>query len=301
MNLKHLETFHYFCKFMSMSRAAERLNVSQPAVSQQIRSFQSECGVQLFYRQAHEYKLTETGEALFLLSKSVISRVEQAEGLLEKARKATSEVLKIGITKAYASIVMPDLIARFQEKYPRIHVHLSEGNSADLINRVRTRKEDLVVVARSEYGSDLKAIPFARAEFVLVARPDHPLVSTRPVSIKSLDGEAMILREQGSGSRNAILQLLRRFEVTPSLLVESESLSFILAYIERKMGVSFILSHEIVDELSRGVLKPIHLLEGNIGFHADIVIRRNEPLSVAMGYFLEILKKYAERTLPQQV
>ena len=301
MNLKHLETFHYFCKFMSMSRAADHLNVTQPAVSQQIRSFQTECGIQLFYREAHEYKLTETGEALFLLSKSIFSRVEQAEELLAKARQTTSEILRIGITKAYARLVMPDLIGRFQEKYPRIHVHLSEGNSADLINRVRTRKEDLVVVARSEYGSDLKAIPFARAEFVLVARPDHPLVSTRPVSIKSLDGEAMILREQGSGSRNAILQLLRRFEVTPSLLVESESLSFILAYIERKMGVSFILSHEIEDELSRGVLKPIHLLEGNIGFHADIVIRRNEPLSVAMGYFLEILKKYAERTLPQQV
>jgi DNA-binding transcriptional LysR family regulator len=194
---------------------------------------------QLFYRQP-EYKLTETGEALFLLSKSIFSRVEQAEGLLEKGRKATSEVLKIGITKAYASIVMPDLIARFQEKYPRIHVHLSEGNCRSH-KQSPNKKEDLVVVARSEYGSD-KGCPFARAEFVLVARPDHPLVSTRPVSIKSLNGEAMILREQGSGSRNAILQLLRRFEVTPSLLVESESLSFILAYIERKMGVSFILS-----------------------------------------------------------
>lgn len=301
MNLKHLETFHYFCKFMSMSRAADHLNVTQPAVSQQIRSFQTECGVQLFYRQAHEYKLTDAGEQLFLLSKSIFARVEQAEGLLEKARKDTSDVMKIGITKAYASIIMPDLIARFQEKYPRIHVRLSEGNSADLINRVRTRKEDLVVVARSDYGSDLRAVPFARAEFVLVARPDHPLVSPLPVSIKSLNGEAMILREQGSGTRNAILQLLNRFEVTPSLLVESESLSFILGYIERKMGVSFILSHEIEDELSRGVLKPIQLLEGNIGFHADIVVRRNEPLSVAMGYFLEILKKYAEKSPPQQV
>ena len=87
MNLKHLETFHYFCKFMSMSRAADHLNVTQPAVSQQIRSFQTECGIQLFYREAHEYKLTETGEALFLLSKSIFSRVEQAEELLDKARQ----------------------------------------------------------------------------------------------------------------------------------------------------------------------------------------------------------------------
>ncbi len=299
MNLKHLETFHYFCKFMNMSRAAEYLHITQPAVSQQLQSFQTECGVPLFYRQAHEYRLTEAGEQLFLLSKSIFSRVEQAEGLLEKARKATSDVLKIGITKAYARLIMPDLIGRFQEKYPRIHVHLSEGNSADLINRIRTRKEDLVVVARSEYGSDLKAIPFARAEFLLLARPDHPLASAGPVSIKSLDGEAMVLREQGSGSRNAILQQLRRFGVKPSLLVESESLSFILAYIERKMGVSFILSHEIEDELSRGVLKQINLVEGNIAFHADIVTRRNELLSVPMAYFLEILKKHGKETLPQ--
>ena len=282
-----------------MSRAAEHLHITQPAVWQQLESFQTECGVPLFYRQAHEYRLTEAGEQLFLLSKSIFSRVEQAEGLLEKARKATSDVLKIGITKSYAGIVMPDLIARFYEKYPRIHVHLSEGNSADLINRVRTRKEDLVVVARSEYGSDLRTTPFARAEFVLVARPNHPLASAGPVSIKSLDGEMMILREQGSGARNAILQLLGRFGVTPSLLVESESLSFILAYIERKMGVSFILSHEIEDELSRGVLKQIDLLEGNIAFYADIVTRRNEPLSVPMAYFREILKRHGKETLPQ--
>ena len=87
MNLKHLETFHYFCKFMSMSRAAEHLNMTQPAVSQQLRSFQTECGVQLFYRQAHEYRLTEAGEQLFLLSKRIFSRVGQAEGLLEKAER----------------------------------------------------------------------------------------------------------------------------------------------------------------------------------------------------------------------
>ena len=87
MNLKHLETFHYFCRFMSMSGAAESLNVTQPAVSQQLRSFQAECGVQLFYRQAHEYVLTEAGDQLFLLSKSIFSRIEQAEGLSRESAK----------------------------------------------------------------------------------------------------------------------------------------------------------------------------------------------------------------------
>ncbi|MBI5252728.1 MAG: LysR family transcriptional regulator [Desulfomonile tiedjei] len=297
MNLNHLETFHYFCKFLSMSRTADQLHVSQPAVSQQLRIFQTECGVQLFYRDCQTYKLTETGEALFLISKRVFARVEQMEELLEKARLTTADTLRIGSTKAYARIVMPELISRFKEKYPKIRVCLSEGNSADLINRVRVGKEDLVVVARTDYGSELHSCPFGRAEFVLVARPDHPLAKKGTVSIKCLNGEPMIMREQGSGSRNAILKRLGRHGVTPSVLMESESLSFILAYMKRQNSVSFLLSHEIKDELARGILKQISLEEGTIVFDSDIVLRRNENISVPTGYFLEILKKYGESNL----
>ncbi|MBM3303008.1 MAG: LysR family transcriptional regulator, partial [Deltaproteobacteria bacterium] len=119
MNLRHLETFHFFCQFMSMTRAASHLHVSQPAVSQQLRSFEEECGVKLFYRIANQYKLTDTGEALFLVSKLIFARVEQVDALLEKARKASQERLRIGTTKAYARTAMPDLISQFQKQFPR--------------------------------------------------------------------------------------------------------------------------------------------------------------------------------------
>jgi len=299
MNLNHLETFHQFCRYLNMSRTADHLHITQPAVSQQLRAFQAECGVQLFYRQAQGYKLTETGEALYLLSKRIFLRIDQMEDLLAKKREDTSETLRIGITKAYARIIMPDIMEKFQKKYPKIHVRLSEGNSADLLNRLRNRKEDLVVVARQEYGSQLKAVPFGKAVFKLVARPDHPLALQGTVSIQALNGESMITREPGSGSRSAIIRTLKRYKVTPSVLVESESLSFILSYIERRMGVSFILSHEIVEELAQGVLKEIKLEEGEISFRSDIVTRGDEPVSLPLGHFLEILKKYGEGFLPQ--
>ena len=290
MNLKHLEIFHHFCLFRSMKETAKRLNVTQPAVSQQLRTFEEECGVKLFYREANQYKLTEMGETAFLLTKRIFARVEQIETLLSKARKGTQERLRIGSTKGYARTVMPDLVAKFQHQFPRVQVRLSEGNSADLIQRLRNRKEDLVVVKRTAYDSTLKAIPFARADFILVARPDHPLAQSETVSIKDLSGESLIIREQGSGSRDAILHKLNKFDVKPSVLVESESLSFILAYIELRMGVSFILSHEIEQELAAGILKQINLREGNISFHADILTRRDEPLSVPMRYFIKIAK-----------
>ncbi len=290
MNLKHLETFYHFCRFMNVSKAADQLNVTQPAVSQQLRAFQDECGVQLLYRHSGEYRLTEAGEALFLLSKRIFSRVGQIENLLHMARKSESQTLRVGTTKTFARMIMPDLIARFQETHPLVHVHLSEGNSADLIRRVMARKEDLVVVARTRYDSSLRAIPFNRCDFLLVARPDHPLTKHDEVSIKCLNGESMIIRERGSGSRDAILKTLQEHGVTPSVLVESESLSFILAYMERRMAVSFLVDHEIQNEIASEILKQIPLREGNISFHTDIVIRRKEPMSEPMKHFLKILK-----------
>ena len=291
MNLNHLETFYYFCKYLSMSRTAEHLCITQPAVSQQLRNFEAECGAKLFYREALQYKLTEVGESIFLLSKVIFNRVDQINSLLDKARKSTSERLRIGSTKAYAHTLMPDLLAQFQKKFPKVQVHLSEGNSAGLISRLRSRKEDLVIVARTDYDASLRAIPFAQAEFLLVARPDHPLAQEGPVPVEALNGESLIIREHGSGSRAEIMHKLREHGVTPSVIIESESLSFILAYIERRMGISFILSHEIEKELASGQLKQIDLIEGNINFFADIVTLRNEPLSVPMTYFIKMAKK----------
>ncbi len=300
MNLKHLETFYYFCRFMSMTKAAGLLHISQPAVSQQLRSFEEECGVKLFYRESNQYRLTETGEAIFLVSKRVFNRVEQIDTLLHKTRKASADRLWIGTTKAYARTIMPDLISHFQRKFPRVQVRFSEGNSADLLNRLRARKEDIVVVARTEYDATLRAVPFARAEFVLIAGPDHALAQSKSVNIASLDGERLILREQGSGSRNAILKKLRKYGVTPAVVIECESLSFILAYIERKMGISFILSHDIENELDKGIVKKIDLIEGGISFEADIVTRRGEPLSMPMRYFLKIAKQKGPRSRTQE-
>ncbi len=295
MNLKHLETFHHFCRCMTMSGAAENMNVSQPAVSQQLRSFESECGVKLYYRQGNTYRLTEVGETIFLLCRRIFSRVDQIESQIDKARKRTTDTLRIGTTKAYARTVMPDLIALFQGKYPMAKVRLSEGNSADLLSRLRDRKEDLVVVARTKYPRLFRAIPFARADFLLVARPDHPLAVRGEVSLEELKGENLIIREHGSGTRDAILAKLHSCGITPSLVTESESLSFILAYIERRMGISFMLSHEIETELSGGLLKRIEVKEGEIGFYADIVRRRQDPVSIPMRHFLEIVRKRKPR------
>jgi DNA-binding transcriptional LysR family regulator len=120
------------------------------------------------------------------------------------------------------------------------------------------------------------------------------------VSIKDLCGELLIIREHGSGSRDAILKKLGKYGVKPSVIVESGSLSFILAYIERRMGVSFVMVNEVGSELSKGILKKIDLIEGDIRFPADIVVLRDQPMTDPIRQFLRIaIKKRDENFLDE--
>ncbi|MGC8659404.1 MAG: LysR family transcriptional regulator [Desulfomonilaceae bacterium] len=300
INLKHLETFYRFCQFHNMTRAAESMNVSQPAISQQIQLFQEECGTRLFHREGNQYKLTDVGEAIFLLSKVIFARLDQIQSLVDEARMPGRGVLRIGTTKDYAPTLMPELVSKFQDQFPQIVVKLNEGNSLDLLRRLRNRVEDLVVVARTNYDTGFKSFPFAIVELVLVARPDHPLSQRKKVSIKDLSQSLLIIREKGSGSRDAILRKLSEYEVKPSAIIESSSLSFMLAYVERRMGVSFVMSNEVSEELSKGVLKKIDLVEGNIKFPADIVVLRERPMAAPVRQFLSIaIRKRTENLLEE--
>ncbi|MFH0957995.1 MAG: LysR family transcriptional regulator [Pseudomonadota bacterium] len=300
INLKHLQTFYHFCRFQSMTRVAENMHVSQSAVSQQIQLFQEECGVKLFYREGNQYKLTDVGESMFLLSKVIFARLEQIESLVDEAKIPSSGILRIGTTKDYAVTLMPELVSKFQDQFPQILVKLNEGNSFDLLARLRNRKEDLIVVARTNYDTCFKSFPFAVVELALVARPEHPFSQKDLVSIKDLSEAFLIIRERGSGSRDAILKKLAENDVKPSTIIESGSLSFILAYVERRMGVSFVMVDEVAKELSRGVLKKIDLLEGNIRFPTDIVVLREKPMLAPVRHFLRIaIKKREENCLDE--
>ncbi len=300
INLKHLETFYHFCLFHSMTRAAEIMNVSQSAISQQILRFQEECAVKLFYREGNQYKLTDVGESIFLLSKVIFARLGQIESLLDESRQPSSGVLRIGTTKDYAVTLMPELVSKFQDQFPEILVKLNEGNSFDLLARLRNRKEDLVVVARTNYEACFKSFPFAIVELALVARPDHPFSQRGRVSIRNLSEALLIIREKGSGSRDAILKKLAEHDVKPSAIIESGSLSFMLAYVERRMGISFVMANEVAEELAKGALKKIDLVEGNIQFPADIVVLREKPMMAPVRKFLRIaIRKREENSLDE--
>jgi DNA-binding transcriptional LysR family regulator len=179
---------------------------------------------------------------------------------------------------------MPELLSRFQERFPTVRVSLKVGSSQEIANGLMVFKYDLGIIGRLPGLNKLKVVPYNREEFCLVVSPQHRFAKKRSVSLRDLKNEPIIIRESGSGSRHAILSMLNSYDVKPSVLVEAGSVEFIKEYIIK------LYKPEVELEAKMGLLKPFDVEEGPILVQTDIVYSKEADLSPPALDFLRLIE-----------
>ena len=299
MNLKQLEAFYLVVKKKSFTRAAEELNVTQPAVTIQVKSLETSLNLRLIQQVGKKMQLTEAGELLYQYGEKIFDLVSDANEKMRDFKKLMRGTLRIGTTKNYARYIMPSLLSEFQRKFPRIKVILDEGNSEDMARSVLEKKNELALISQLNLDRKIKSIFFSTVEFVLVASPEHRFSQRNSISLRELNGEPVILREKGSGSRTAILRKFQEYGIWPSVILEASSLDFIVGYVKQNRGVSFMFKPDIKEELEKGTLRVVTIEEGNIIFFTDIIYHSEKSLSPPSQAFLKMVNELkGELVLP---
>jgi DNA-binding transcriptional LysR family regulator len=288
-NLNQLRTFFLTAKEKSITKAAARLHVTQPAVSMQIKSFEQNLGIKLFRKYGKELRLTDTGMVLFDYAQRIFEIVEEMEYTLKGYGDLTKGSLTIGTTRSFARHLMPGLLSRYQERFPNVKVFLKVGSSQEIADGLMEFKYDLGIIGRLPHMNKLKVIPYTKEEFCLVTSPSHRFAKKKKVSLGDLKNEPVIIRESGSGARYAILSFLNSHNVQPSVLVEAGSVEFIKEYIIKDQGISFLYKPEIELETKMRLLKPLGIKEGPIFIQTDIVFPRGAELSPPAQAFLQLI------------
>ena len=289
MNLRQLEAFYLVVKRKSFTRAAEELNVTQPAVTIQVKSLEKSLNLKLIQQVGKRMQLTEAGEMLYQYAEKIFDLVRDADEKMKDFKKLMRGTLQIGTTKNYARYIMPSLLSEFQRRFPRIKVILDEGNSEDMAKSVLEKKNELALISQLNLDRKIKSIFFSTVEFVLVASPEHRFSQRKSISLRELNGEPVILREKGSGSRTAILRKFQEYGIWPSVILEASSLDFIVGYVKQNKGVSFMFEPDIKEELEKGTLRVISVEEGNIVFFTDIIYHSEKSLSPPSQAFLKMI------------
>src|SRR6266446_6587040 len=257
MDTRQLAAFVAVVEKKSFSQAAERLGVTQPAVSLQIRALEKRLGVQLLDRSGRRVEPTEAGQRLYRSAQRLLAQEEQL--LAELGGEAEGELtgrLEIGASTGPGGTVLPVVLGEFQQRHPAVHVALSVSDTQHVIEQVARREFELGVVGAQRRHRGVVFEPFFRDEVVLAVPRGHRFAN-RSVTLDELKTEPLVLMQEGAGVRQVIEEELRAvgvrlrdLDVQLELGLQESARSAVLA----GYGVTFISRSAIESDLAAGTV-----------------------------------------------
>ena len=292
INLNQLRAFYHVAKNSSFTIAAEKLYISQPAVTAQIKLFEKFYDMKLFKKKGRTLILTHVGKLLFEKAQLIFGVEYEVESILTQMKDLNYGLLEIGCTKAYAKHIMPSVISVFHRAYPNIKIILEEGNSMDMINSLRDFKNEIVVVAQMDVNdSRIQFIPFSQEEIVMILPVDHRLTRKKEIEFSDIKMEPVIMKGKGSGTRKKIEALYTRNNAVPNVFMESNNTEAIVDLVERGEGISFLVKPAISGKVKEKKLAARQLEGPRIFLDVSLGYSKTTPLSPAAKAFYDVVKR----------
>lgn len=243
----------------SLSRAAEKLFITQSAVSQNIKMLEKKYHCKLLERTNKYVRVTKAGGILYDHARRVLNELTLIERLIEDLKESPSGALLIGSGFTYGEYILPDLISMFITQYPDINPKITIKNSVRIAKQVEQKDLDIGIVERNITINNGVTVPFAEDEMVVIVPYDFPYGHKEEVHIKELDEMRWIIRETGSGTREVTDYMFNYFGITPMDNLEFGSTQLIKEAVINGMGISYISRSTVQKELELGSLKEVKI------------------------------------------
>jgi DNA-binding transcriptional LysR family regulator len=291
--MNQLRAFYAAAKSGSITKAADVLMVTPPAITMQIKQFEETVGIRLLVRDGNAIRLTDAGIAVCKRADKIFQEIHEMEGFLEDVSTSKSGELRVGCPETPMKRLIP-LIASFKKTYPGIRIILDQGTNAEMVKSIGDHRNELAVIRYRPNNSRLKTKVIWKEEVVLIASPQSIHLPGSEISVMQLSDIPLILRREGSAVREVVLEYLRKFRVTPQVAMESASISLLKEFVNQDNGVGFIEKDAVEEELKNGALRPINILEGSPVIEFGIGYRNRKDLSPPAWAFLRLLDKAEE-------
>lgn len=294
LNINQLRAFYSAAKYMNITKAAQELMVTPPAVSKQIKQLEETLEIRLIFRNGNSMRLTEPGENLFKRCQGIFEQIKETENYLVDISRAKLGVLKIGCPETPAKYVIPPLIAKFKKIYPGIRIVLDQGSSSEMIKSILDHKNELAVVRYRPEEKRCKVKIIATEELILIAALKSKHIPTNEISVTQLSTIPLILPREGAATREVIRDYLQKFKVTPMITMESGNTDLIKQLVSRDDGVSFLVRSTVSGDLNKSNLRSINILAGPPTLEYGIGYLERRSLSPGTWAFLRLLEKFED-------
>lgn len=296
--LHQLKVFSEVAKKRSITKAAESLHMTQPAVSIQVKQLQESVDSPLIEIIGRKLYLTEAGEKLYKMQQAIEEHTEAFEAYVSDLKGGLTGNLSISAAST-AKYFLPYLLGSFQEKYPKVKISLKVTNRNEVLQHLEQNEYHLAILTQLPDDSSIISTPFLKNPLVMACPPDHPLANKKQLHLKDLKKEAFIFREPGSGTRMVMEKLLKRAKIKPKIAMELGTNEAVKQAIMAGIGISLISKLSMYSELDTGKIDELDVVNYPVETHWHTLHRKDKVITRVLKNFMDFLHGgNLEKSLP---
>ncbi|BBI32280.1 LysR family transcriptional regulator [Cohnella abietis] len=275
VNIENIEAFVYVVYCGSFNKAAEALYLSQPSVTARIQSLERGLDCKLFDRQAKQVQITEEGKRFLPFAQQLLLTYQKGKYQVNQ-KKSPPEEFRIGCTVSVSNYIFPELIVRLKSKFPNTNYRIVTGITDEIVSKVLNKEVDIGFVRNVTHPS-LQSIKFYEDPISLYVYEGHPFLLNERLTVEEIAKEPLVFFQCGALDWFRIHRLFENLDQPPNIQVQTDNSEMAKKLVIQKVGISFLPSVCVQQEVAEGKLFPIHVPETDgITMQTNIVIGHGE-------------------------
>ncbi len=287
MELKHLTSFIAVAEQLSFVRAADRLYLSQPALTGQIQRLEEELGVQLLARNRRSVKLTDAGKVFLVEARATLARARQAADRAQKAARGEIGRLRIGFVSSAALEIVPSIVVAFRKQHPEVTLDLMNLRTVSQVKKLISKNLDIGFLRLPLSNKQLRTTVIHREPFLLVLPKGHPRARDKQVHIAHLRDERFVAygRRWAPGFFDSVIQMCLKEGFSPNIVQETGEMYTAIALIAAGAGIAILPRSVVLAQSKSIVMKP---LAGKVPVSEIAIATRAGNSSLIVRSFIEL-------------
>lgn len=289
MHIKNFKTFCDLVETQSFSKAARLNEVTQSAVSQQLKAMENYYDMLIIDRNQKKFRLTQQGTTLYKTFKEILTLYERLSCEIQEMRNVVSGSIQISTVNSIGLHELPPYLKSFMKEFPSVNARVEYRRANLVYEDVLHGTADIGLVAFPVKHKELTIIPFATDELIVAMNPSHPLAAKDSLSIEELKEVEFIAFEKDIPTRKATDQILRNAEVEVSIVMEFDNVETVKRALEINAGVAIIPKNTVANETDRKQLVTCQLDEGKHIRPLSLIHKKTRMLTPALRSFIETM------------
>ena len=288
--IQQMRLFEAVARHGSVTRAAEEVHLTQPAVSIQIKRLEENAGLTLFDQIGRKLYLTAAGQEVLEASRKILGEMDHLSDTVDTMRGEVSGPLRVSVVTT-AQYFLPHLLGEFVRQHPKVKPYMAVTNRDSMVSRLESYQDDVYIMGHVPESIDVVRFPFVDDNITVVVHPDHPFVGRKAIKLNDLVEERVLVREQGSGTRRATERLLEEHGLAMTPYMELGSAVALKQGVMAGLGVAVLSRYSINQELQLGRLATVDCEAFPLVRPWYAVHQSDRLPSITVRTFLEFLEK----------